>query len=72
MWAAGGGGKLVGRRLQAKARKHEANHNRRPHFNRPERRQNYEEEFRLIFSEVDKYNQMKAEIRGRRKQSGGL
>ena len=31
-----------------------------------------EEEFRLIFSEVDKYNQMKAEIRGQQKQSGGL
>ena len=28
-----------------------------------------EEEFRLIFSEVDKYNQMKTEIRGRQKQS---
>ena len=31
-----------------------------------------EEEFRLIFSEVDKYNQMKAEIRGHQKHSGGL
>ena len=31
-----------------------------------------EEEFRLILSEVDKYNQMKAEIRGQQKQSGGL
>ena len=28
-----------------------------------------EEEFRLILSEVDKYNQMKTEIRGRQKQS---
>ena len=28
-----------------------------------------EEEFRLILSEVDKYNQMKIEIRGRQKQS---
>ena len=28
-----------------------------------------DEEFRLILSEVDKYNQMKTEIRGRRKQS---
>ena len=31
-----------------------------------------EEEFLLILSEVDKYNQMKAEIRGHQKQSGGL
>ena len=31
-----------------------------------------EEEFRLILSEVDKYNQMKAEIRGHQKHSGGL
>ena len=31
-----------------------------------------EEEFRLILSEVDKYNQMKAEIPGHQKHSGGL
>ena len=31
-----------------------------------------EEEFHLILSEVDKHNQMKAEIRGRQKQSGGF
>ena len=31
-----------------------------------------EEEFRLILSEVDKFYQMKNEIRGRQKQSGGL
>ena len=32
-----------------------------------------EEEFRLILSEVDKYDQMKAEIRrGRQKEGGGL
>ena len=31
-----------------------------------------EKEFRLILSEVGKYNQMKAEIRGHQKQSGGL
>ena len=32
-----------------------------------------EEEFHLILSEVDKYNQMKAEIcRGRQKEGGGL
>ena len=31
-----------------------------------------EEEFRLILSEVDKHNQMKAEIREHQKHSGGL
>ena len=31
-----------------------------------------EEEFRLILSEVDKYNQMKAEIHGHQKHSSGL
>ena len=31
-----------------------------------------DEEFRLILSEVDKYNQMKEEIRGRQKQGIGL
>ena len=31
-----------------------------------------EEEFRLIFSEVDKYDQMKAEIRRGRQKDGGL
>ena len=31
-----------------------------------------EEEFRLILFEVDKDNQMKAEIRGHQKHSGGL
>ena len=31
-----------------------------------------EEEFRMVLSEVDKYNQMKAEIRGRQKDGGGL
>ena len=30
-----------------------------------------EAEFRLILSELDKYDQMKAEIRGRQKQGGG-
>ena len=29
-----------------------------------------EEEFRMVLSEVDKYNQMKAEIRGRQKDGG--
>ena len=49
-----------------------AKHNRRRHFSCPERRQFIVEEFRLILSEVDKYNQTKAEIRGHQKQSGGL
>ena len=31
-----------------------------------------EEEFRLILSETDKYNQIKAEIRVHQKHSGGL
>ena len=31
-----------------------------------------EEEFRLILSEVDKFNEMNNEIPGRQKQSGGL
>ena len=31
-----------------------------------------EEEFRLILSEVDKYNQMKVEIRRGRQKEGGL
>ena len=31
-----------------------------------------DEKFRLILSEFDKYNQMKADIRGRQKQSDGL
>ena len=31
-----------------------------------------EEEFRLVLSEVDKYNQIKAEVRGRQKDGGGL
>ena len=56
----GVGGKLVCRRLQAKARKHElirglaefylAKHNRRPHSSCPERRQNYRRGIRLILS----------------------
>ena len=76
-----GGGKLVGRRLQAKARKHDLIHGL------AESKLNTiadsisvalnddkitAEEFRLIPSEVDKYNRMKAEIRGHQKHSGGL
>ena len=81
MWAAGADVKFVGRRLQAKARKHDLTRGL------AESKLNTiagcisvalnndkitEEEFRLILSEVDKYNQMKNEIRGHQKHSGGL
>ena len=74
----GAGGKLVGRRLQAKARKHNlirglAESKLDTIADRISVALNddkiTEEEFRLILSEVDKYNQMKTEIRGRQKQS---
>ena len=77
----GAGGKLVGRRLQAKARKHDLIHSlAESKLNTIADRISValnddkisEEEFCLILSEVDKYNQMKNEIRGRQKQSGGL
>ena len=77
MWAAAGG-KLVGRRLQAKARKHDlirrlAESKLNTIADRISVALNddkiTEEEFRLILSEIDKYNQMKAEIRGCEKQS---
>ena len=72
---------MIGRRLQAKARKHDLIRGR------DESKSNTiadpisvalnddkitGEEFRLILSEIKKYNQMKAEIHGRQKQSGGL
>ena len=72
------GGKLVGRRLQAKARKHDlirclAESKLNTIADRisvaPNDDKITEEVFRLILSEIDKYNQMKAEIRGRQKQS---
>ena len=74
----GAGGKLVGRRLQAKARKHDlirdlAESKLNTIADRISVALNdnkiTDEEFRLILSEVDKYNQMKTEIRGRQKQS---
>ena len=74
----GTGGKLVGRRLQAKARKHDLIRGLvESKLNTIADRISValnddkitEEEFRLILSEIDKYNQMKAEIRGRQKQS---
>ena len=78
MWTAGAGGKLVSRRLQAKARKHDlirglAESKLNTITDRISVALNddkiTEEEFRPILSEVDKYNQMKTEIRGRPKQS---
>ena len=77
----GGGRKLVGRRLQVKARKHdlirglaESKLNTIADRSSVALNENKitDEEFRLILSEVDKYNQMKAEIRGHHKPSGGL
>ena len=75
LWA---GGKLVGRRLQAKARTQDfirglAESKLKTIADRISVALNdnkiTEEEFRLILSDVDKYNQMKAEIRGHQKQS---
>ena len=72
---------MVGRRLQAKARKHDlirglAESKLNTIADRISVALNddkiTEEVFRLILSEVDKYNQMKAEIRGQQKHSGGL
>ena len=77
----GAGGKLVGRRLQAKARKHDlirglAESKLNTIADRISVALNddkiTEEEFRLILSKVDKYNQIKAEIRGHLRQSSGL
>ena len=77
----GAGGKLVDRRLQAKARKHDlicglAESKLNTIADRISvalKDDNItEEEFRLILSGVDQYSQMKAEIHGRQKQSGGL
>ena len=81
MWAAGAGEKLVGRRLQAKTRTHDLIHGlaeTKLHTiaDRISVALNddkiTEEEFRLILSEADKYNQMKNEIRGHQKHTGGL
>ena len=74
----GAGGKLVGRRLQAKFRKYylirglaESKLNTiADHISVALNDDKItEEEFHLILSEVDKYNQIKTEIRGRQKQS---
>ena len=77
----GAGGKLVGRRLQAKARKHDlicvlAESKLNTIADSISVALNddkiTEEEFCLILSEDDNCNQMKNKIRGRQKQSGGL
>ena len=73
----GAGGKLVSRRLQAKARKHLIRGLAESKLNTIADRISValnddkitKEELRLILSEVDKYNQMKVETRGRQKQS---
>ena len=72
---------MVGRRLQAKAKKHDlicglAESKLNTIADRISVALNHdkitEEAFRLILSEIDKYNQMKAEIRRHQKHSGGL
>ena len=73
----GAGGKFIGRRLEAKARKHDqirvlavSKLNTIADRISPALADDKisDEEFRQILSEADKYNHMKAEIRGRRKQ----
>ena len=75
------GGKLISRKLQAKARKH--NQIRVMSDSKLNTISDYisaaladdkisDEEFRLILSEVDKYNQMQEEIRSRQTQGIGL
>ena len=72
---------MIGRRLQAKARSYDLIRGlAASKLNTIADRISFalnddkitEEEFRLILSEVYKYNHMKAEIRGHQKQSGGL
>lgn len=71
------GGKFIGQRLLSKARKHDQICNlAKAKLNTILDRISpamtddkiSDEEFRLILSEIDKYNQMKAEIRRRQKQ----
>ena len=73
----GAGGKLKGRKLQIKAKKHNqirilANSKLNPiadHVSATQADDKIsDEEFRLILSKVDKYNQMKEGIRGSQKQ----
>ena len=72
----GSGGKLIGRKLQAKEKKHDQIRVlAESKINSVADRISFalnddeisEEEFRLIMSEVDKYNQMKELKRGRQK-----
>ena len=73
----GAGGKIIGRKLQKRARKHDQIRVlAKSKINTIADRISTaltddkisDQEFRLILSEVDKYNQMKVEIRGRQKQ----
>ena len=73
----GAGGKFIGRRLHVKARKHDPGPAGSKLNTIADRistaltdNKISKEEFRLILSELDKYNQMKAEIRGCQKQGG--
>ena len=77
----GAGGKFIGRRLGVKARKHDqirvlAESKLNTISDRISTALTddkiSEEEFRPILSEVDKYDQMKAEIRRGRQNQGGL
>ena len=77
----GAGGKLIGRKLQAKAKKHtqirvlavSKLNTISDHISGTLADDKIsDEEFRLILSEVDKYNQMKEDIRSRQTQGIGL
>ena len=77
----GSGGTLIGQMLPAKARKHDLIRGlAESKLNTIADRISTvltddkitEKEFRLILPKVDKYNQMKAEILGHQRQSGGL
>ena len=77
----GAGGRFICRKLEAKARKHDqirvlalSKLNSIAHRISAALTDDKisEEEFRLILSEVDKYDQMKVEIRRRRQKEGGL
>ena len=73
------GGKILGRKLQSKARKHDqirvlAESELNSIADRISTALNddkiSDEEFRLIMSELEKYNQVKSEFRGRQKHGG--
>ena len=77
----GAGGKLIGQKLQAKAKKHnqirildDSKLNTiADHISAALAGDKISDEvFRLILSEVDKYHQMKEKIQGRQKQGIGL